>query len=86
MHVAVGAVDDVEVHHLAHPLVVQRAVAVGQHVARGGHRRVLDIQVAGEVLRIAVQVPHLQKHQREGLHRLAPHEHGHVLPVAVEVL
>ena len=60
MYAVPGAVEQIDVHHLAHPLAIQRAVAVGDDKAVGLRFR----EGAGEELgklRLPLDAPHLQK-------------------------
>ena len=82
MYAAPGAVEQVDVHHLAHPLAIQRAVAVGDDKAVGLRFR----EGAGEELRklrLALDAPHLQKQSGHGAHALALQHDSGVLPAAI---
>ena len=75
-------VENLHVDVLGQVAGVQGAVAIGLHITRTGspfgRQKVLQLQrlVAGEL-------PQLQKHLGQALHRLAAQQHGGVLPVAV---
>ena len=87
-HIALGVVEDVEIHALAHALVIERAVGIRQDVAGGLRQRALrhaEIAAVGIGVRLAlVHAPHLQEHERERAHGLALQTHGRVLPHAVD--
>ena len=82
MYAAPGAVEQVDIHHFAHTLAVQRAVAVGYDKAvclrfRDGAGKELG------KLRLTLDAPHLQKQGGHGAHALAlQHDRG-VLPATV---
>ena len=82
MYAAPGAVEQVDVHHLAHPLAIQRAVAVGDDKAVGLRLR----EGAGEELRklrLALDAPHLQKQCGHGAHAFALQHDSGVFPAAI---
>ena len=87
-HIALGVVEDVEIHALAHTLVVERAVGIRQDVAARARQRAqghIEIAAVGIGVRLAlVHAPHLQEHERERAHGLALEAHGRVLPHAVD--
>ena len=87
-HIALGVVEDVEIHALAHTLVVERAVGIRQDVAARARQRAqghIEIAAVGIGVRLAlVHAPHLQEHERERAHGLALETHGRVLPHAVD--
>ena len=82
MYTAPGAVEQVDVHHLAHPLAIQRAVPVGDDKAVGLRFRDGAGKELGK-LRLALDTPHLQKQGGHGAHALALQHDGSILPAAV---
>ena len=85
VHIAGGRMDHVQVHFLAHPLVIQRAVGVGQHVTVGLQSDFFQIlyNIIFEGIQIFFRdIPHLQKHQRKAHDRIAVDHHRRILPVA----
>ena len=79
-------VQNVDIDHLAHPVAVHRGVAVGDHIARSLSRRLCrEAQIFSKLRLLLVNVPHLQKQQREALYRLALQHYGSVLPVAEDL-
>ena len=86
VYIPLGAVDKVEVDILAHPLVVQRVVGVGQHSGSlpGGVADGRQIGLDGRHFFLR-RTPHLQKNQRQIAHGVALQPHAGVLPAAVGV-
>ena len=82
MYAVPGAVEQVDVHHLAHPLAVQRAVAVGDDKAVGLRFRDGSGEELGK-LRLPLDAPHLQKQSSHGAHALAFQHDSSVLPAAI---
>ena len=82
MDVALGAVEQVDVDHLAHPLPVQRTVAVG-----GGEALCRDrIGRRGEEfieLRLPADAPHLKEEDSQRPDSLPLQHDGGVLPAAI---
>ena len=82
MYAVPGAVEQVNIHHLAHTLAVQRTVPVGDDKALCLRFR----EGAGEELRklrLPLDAPHLQKQGGHGAHALALQHDSGVLPAAV---
>ena len=86
VYIPLGAVDKVEVDILAHPLVVQRVVGVGQHSGSlpGGVADGRQIGLDGRHFFLR-RTPHLQKNQRQIAHGVALQPHAGVLPPAIGV-
>ena len=86
VHIAVGAVDDVHIHHFADEIAVERTVAVGDDEAGRRARRLGHIEIArigfGSKVHLVV-IPHLEEHQRQIPHGTAAQGDGRVLPMAV---
>ena len=83
VHIVPCPVQNVQIHPFAHPFPVQGTVGIGHDEARcpgAALRRRVQSLPALQPARL--QVPHLQEHQREAAHRLAPQQHAAVLPVA----
>ena len=83
MHLALGLVDDVQIHPLAHVDLVEGAVAKGGHKALPLHRVRLSVGLVfhRDVLAPFIQRPGLQKHAGQAGHGAALHAHADVLPL-----
>ena len=76
------AAEDVNVHALAELILVQRTIPIGDDEARRADRLFRRIEI-GIIHRPALlDVPHLQKHQREAAHSVAVQHHRGILPMA----
>ena len=84
MHIFSGTVQDIHIHPLPHQIVIQRAVAVGHHIAGSvllGHGRIFQESVKLQFL--LLHPPHLQKHQGKTPGRLPLEHHCRILPVTM---
>ena len=87
MHIFFCLIQHIHVHVFAHRLVVQRGIAVGDHVtlpAGSRFRRCLfvpQIPLIGN-RRPVPDIPHLQEHGRKALHPVPFQHHRRVLPVS----
>ena len=76
-------VENVHIYPLAHLVVVQGAIPIGQHITPGLRRRLgRESQEVFDLQFLLVHAPHLQEHQRKAGHRLAPEADGGILPMA----
>ena len=85
VHIALRAVENIRIHHLADAVAVQRAVPVGDDPA-GGRGLRLGIRHCEIFLILGLvrpHIPHLEKQQREAVYRAAAEHYGRVFPVPV---